>query len=63
MTYLYLCDVHGEFEVDQKISDSPLTSCPHCLKEKGIETNVKRLIGSSSGFILAGSGWSRDNYS
>ncbi len=63
MTYLYLCEVHGEFEADQKISDSPLEKCPHCLQEKGVEVNVKRLIGSSGGFILTGSGWGKDNYS
>ena len=28
-TYVYKCPVHGEFEVEQKITDPKLTSCPH----------------------------------
>lgn len=62
MTYTYYCEIHGEFEVDQKISDKALEFCEQCATEN-VSTKVKRLISSSGGFILTGSGWGKDNYS
>ncbi len=50
--YEYQCQACGE-QLDklQKMSDSPLTTCPKCEKE-----TLKRVI-SSSGFRLKGTGW------
>jgi len=44
------------FEVQQKISDDPLTHCPEC------EAEVKKLMSMSS-FQLRGGGWYADGYS
>ena len=62
MTYLYYCEIHGEFEVSHSIKEK-LTECPKCVEE-GVNPpkEVKRLISSGNGFILKGSGWARDNY-
>ncbi len=60
-TYEYFCEKHKAFEVEQKISDEPLTLCPLC-KEEGIDTDVKKLISGSS-FILTGGGWASSGYS
>ena len=50
--YAYKCsDCGGETEVLQKISDAPLTDCPHC----GRSSLVKQL--TAAGFQLKGSGW------
>jgi putative FmdB family regulatory protein len=50
--YGYLCSNCGtEKDVMQKISDTPLTTCPEC----GKETFSKQL--SAAGFQLKGSGW------
>ncbi len=55
--YEYLCDkCQREFEVEQRISDDPIRSCPHCRSRK-----VKRLISRTS-FVLKGSGWYSDLY-
>lgn len=43
-------------EVQQRISDEPLSSCPECGQE------VKKLISRSS-FHLKGNGWYADGYS
>ena len=59
--YEYECPVHGVFEVQQKMTEPPLTICPQCQAD-GTETPVKKLISLSS-FHLAGSGWAKDNYS
>lgn len=59
-TYLYHCEVHGEFENEHSINDI-LTLCPSCQKEEK-NTKVKRLIAPNAGFILLGSGWAKDNY-
>ncbi len=56
-TYEYECLECGKnFEAFQKISDSPLNSCPTC---KG---NVKRLISSGCGIIFKGSGFYATDY-
>jgi putative FmdB family regulatory protein len=50
--YAYKCSNCGrETEVLQKISDAPLTDCPHC----GRSSLVKQV--TAAGFQLKGSGW------
>jgi putative FmdB family regulatory protein len=50
-TYEYHCDGCGrDFEVKQRISEEPLTSCDQC------GGRVRRLI-SPAPFILKGEGW------
>lgn len=63
-TYLYECKNHGEFEIDQKMSDPPLEKCPKCEKENVESEKPKRLISKSS-FILMGGGvgWASNKYS
>ena len=56
--YDYACAGCGEeFEVEQRITDPPLKSCPSCRSRK-----VKRLISHTS-FVLKGGGWHADLYS
>lgn len=57
-TYLYECDHCGEFEVDQRLSDKPLTECIDCKSEQ-----VKRLVAGRTSFVLRGNGWASDGYS
>src|SRR5271165_5938904 len=50
--YEYQCDSCGHtLEAMQKLSDSPLTKCPHCGKAQ-----LKRLM-SAPVFRLKGGGW------
>ena len=50
--YAYRCGSCGfEQDVLQKVSDSPLTSCPSC----GTDSFAKQL--TAAGFQLKGSGW------
>lgn len=57
-TYEYTCDNCGyEFEREQRITESPIKTCPACGKPK-----ARRLIGGGN-FILKGSGWESDLYS
>jgi putative FmdB family regulatory protein len=54
--YEYECSSCNKvFEVQQKISDDPLTKCPECAGE------VKKLMSMSS-FQLKGGGWYADGY-
>jgi putative FmdB family regulatory protein len=54
--YEYECDkCEKVFEVQQKISDDPLTQCPIC------QSPVKKLMSMSS-FQLKGGGWYADGY-
>ena len=53
--YEYACDKCGTFEVNQRITESPLRRCPTC---KG---KVRKLISSTS-FQLKGSGWYVTDY-
>ncbi|MDD5669433.1 MAG: zinc ribbon domain-containing protein [Candidatus Omnitrophica bacterium] len=56
-TYDYECNKCGKrFEMFQKITDSPATSCPKC---KG---KVRRLIGAGMGIIFKGSGFYETDY-
>ena len=55
--YEYRCSACEQiFEVQQKISDAPLTRCEVCGGE------VKKLV-SASAFHLKGGGWYADGYS
>jgi len=54
--YEYECAKCGTFEVNQRITEPALTSCPECKGKK-----VNRLISTSS-FSLKGDGWYRDLY-
>src|SRR5436309_1063633 len=53
--YEYDCKQCGVFEVTQRISESPLTTCPKC------NGDVRRLISLTS-FVLKGSGWYATDY-
>lgn len=56
-TYEYEClKCNKVIEVQQRISDTPLSSCPECGQD------VKKLISKSS-FHLKGNGWYADGYS
>ena len=56
--YEYACEkCKSEFELEQRITDDPVKSCPKCRSRK-----VKRLISRTS-FVLKGSGWYSDLYS
>lgn len=51
-TYDYKCEDCGHsFEVFQKMSDDPVSSCPKC------NGKVRRLIGGGVGVIFKGSGF------
>jgi len=55
--YEYACDkCKTEFEVEQRITDEPVKSCPHCKSRK-----IRRLISRTS-FVLKGGGWYSDLY-
>lgn len=54
--YEYECNACRKvFEVQQKMADKPLTSCPEC------DGEVKKLMSMSS-FQLKGGGWYADGY-
>ncbi len=51
--YEYQCDAcHQTVEQLQKMSDAPLTDCPHCKKKKTLQKMI-----SAAGFRLSGKGW------
>lgn len=50
-TYEYRCPNCGKFEVEQKITDDPLKTCPTC------GSSVNKLISRNVGIIFKGSGW------
>lgn len=57
-TYLYYCNAcKHKFEIEQKISDSPVKECPECKKEE-----AQRQIAGGY-FMLKGGGWYKDGYS
>jgi putative FmdB family regulatory protein len=56
--YEYACGkCESEFEVEQRITDDPIKSCPRCKSRQ-----IKRLISRTS-FVLKGGGWYSDLYS
>ena len=55
--YEYACDkCESEFEIEQRITEDPLKSCPKCRSRR-----IKRLISRTS-FALKGGGWYADGY-
>jgi putative FmdB family regulatory protein len=57
-TYEYACDACKKtFEVEQRISESPLKKCVKCGKPK-----ARRMISGGT-FMLKGGGWYADGYS
>lgn len=55
--YEYQCQTCGhQFEVTQRITESPLKDCPACNKPE-----LARLISATS-FTLKGGGWYKDGY-
>lgn len=54
--YEYRCEQEGVIiEVQQRITDEPLVSCPTC-------SGPVKKIPSRSSFQLAGTGWAADGY-
>ncbi len=53
--YEYHCGKCGDFEVMQRMSDKPLSTCPTCRRK------VTKLISSTT-FHLKGSGWYITDY-
>ena len=57
-TYSYRCTECGhEFDIQQRITEDALKDCPECKKEA-----LKKVIKSTGGFHLKGSGWYKDGY-
>ncbi|MGW8286544.1 MAG: FmdB family zinc ribbon protein, partial [Candidatus Deferrimicrobiaceae bacterium] len=50
-TYEYMCAKCGEFEKEQRITDPPLSRCPHC------GGKATRQVGGGGGFIRKGGNW------
>ena len=55
-TYEYKCEKCGTFEVFQRITEEPLTTCPTC------QGPVRRLISGSVNLIFKGSGFHITDY-
>jgi putative FmdB family regulatory protein len=55
-TYEYSCTSCGTFDMEQRITERPLSTCDKC------GGPVQRLISRSS-FALRGGGWYADGYS
>jgi putative FmdB family regulatory protein len=59
MTYDYVCTACAQvWEAEQRITEAPLTECPHCHAQA-----AKRQVSGGQGFILKGGGWYSDLYS
>jgi len=57
-TYDYRCNACGhEFELFQRMSESPRRKCPECAQNK-----LERLIGAGAGVIFKGSGFYETDY-
>ncbi|MGB9840358.1 FmdB family zinc ribbon protein [Thermovenabulum sp.] len=54
--YDYRCAVCGDFEYEQNIKESPLSSCPKC------GGPVKRIISRNVGLVFKGSGFHITDY-
>ena len=58
-TYEYRCRFcHELSDAFQRMSDAPLTNCPHCGKE-----GLERLVSGGAGVIYKGEGWYVTDYS
>jgi putative FmdB family regulatory protein len=58
-TYTYECpECKLTYEVQQRITESPLESCNMCNQAK-----PTRIITTSAAPLLKGGGWAADNYS
>lgn len=55
-TYEYRCAQCGVFEVQQRITEDPLTECPHC------QGAVQRLISRNVNIVFKGSGFHITDY-
>lgn len=71
MIYLYKCPIHGEFEVEQRITDPKIKSCARPVSMRWADGThhlgwcgepVERLISRGTSFVLKGSGWAKDGY-
>lgn len=60
-TYIYCCEIHGEFEEIHAITEQ-LEECPKCKEEGKTSNRPKRLIANTT-FILSGGGWAKEGYS
>lgn len=61
-TYLYQCDIHGEFEHQHSIAEE-LEICPKCQEEnQSTPKKLKRLIAGGTSFMLKGGGWAAQGY-
>lgn len=67
-TYVYECEAGHEFEMDQKMSDEPLTTCT-VVRDRcpGVDDPpcgypCRRVIVGTS-FVLKGKRWAKDGYS
>lgn len=55
MTYEYECTAcQHRWETEQKITEPPVTECPHCREQA-----ARRLISGGVGHVLKGTGWFR----
>jgi predicted nucleic acid-binding Zn ribbon protein len=70
-TYEYECGkCRGTFEVEQKISEPPLTKCARVGRlyvgngfvDTSCNGELRRLISSPAAFVLKGKGWFKDGY-
>lgn len=69
-TYVYECDEGHEVEVQQRITEDPLTECPKRVP-LGANTSLLaaacrqpcRRIIQPAAFVLRGNDWGRDGYS
>ncbi len=63
--YEYMCQkCEHRFEVMQRITDEPLTTCPleECSDKEHGKGELKKMISQTS-FSLKGGGWYKDGYS
>lgn len=53
-TYTYKCPIHGEFEVEQRISDPKLQTCPQAVGRSELERGHRlRKLGACAGESLS----------
>lgn len=74
--YTYKCPIHGEFEVEQRVTDPKLGSCGRVVVVSEVAAYmlgiprgetvcgapVERLISDGTSFALKGPGWAKDGY-